>query len=364
MGKKLTEDQVLKRLEEKRDRQTLPHSLKVMYYNTVRDSAVKVTCLHHNRSETRSVDQYLNTSYGLSCCATPAIRRSGTVAERQEAHQEKLNLLAKARGHVIADLCFISRRKCTFTVSCNHHRRRYKEIKYSNYTSPNVSYGVHCCAYPVVSQNPKSDKEREQLSNRDAKWKRKMVPSKKERWCCSLTNLMALGDVGAITIHAHHLYGSGGYPSLRHVVKNGVLLHSILHLEFQKTVRKPLDITPQAFLFFLECLSQEESYLLGCLNNLQKQLEAGGWFLNCRRRVHPITREGTYYAEQGVDKEMGKKRSIYLPTWLVDNLQAGLPPVQERLKAMRGDVEQKMTGLALYLDDQALIPYDERNMFL
>lgn len=61
---------------------------------------------------------------------------------------------------------------------------------------------------------------------------------------------------------------------------------------------------------------------------------------------------------------MGKKRSIYLPTWLVDNLQAGLPPVQERLKAMRGDVEQKMAGLALYLDDQALIPDDERNMFL
>lgn len=81
-----------------------------------------------------------------------------------------------------------------------------------------------------------------------------MVPSKEERWCCSLTNLMALGDVGALTIHAHHLYGGEGYPSLRHVVKNGVLLHSILHLEFHKTVRKPLDITPQAFLLFLDRL--------------------------------------------------------------------------------------------------------------
>ncbi|BDA51916.1 hypothetical protein COCOBI_pt-2190 (chloroplast) [Coccomyxa sp. Obi] len=32
---------------------------------------------------------------------------------------------------------------------------------------------------------------------------------------------------------------------------------------------------------------------------------------------------------------MRDRGSIYFPTWLLDDLQAGLPPVQERLKAMR-----------------------------
>lgn len=175
---------------------------------------------------------------------------------------------------------------------------------------------------------------------------------------------MGSGDVGAATINGHHLYGSEGYPSLRYVVKNGVLLHGILHLEFHRTVRKPLQITPQAFLLFLDRLYQDESYLLRCLKDLRRQLESGGCFLNCQRRPHPITGEDTYYAEQGGKKGMGKRRSIYLPIWLVDDLQAGLPTVKERLKAMRKDVEQKMVDLSLYLNDQASIPDNERNIFL
>ena len=254
MGKKLTSDQALKRLEEKRDRQSLPHTLKVLSYNTVRDSAIEVTCLTHNRTETRNFEQYLNTFYGLSCCATQAIKRCGTIDERREVHEKKLHLLARKRGHVIADLWFLNRRKFTFTVCCNTHATTYRGIKYVNYTSSKVSYGIPCCAYPASLQNSKSKKEREQLSNCAAKWKRQLVPSKTERWCCSLTNLMASGDVGVATINAHHLYGSEGYPSLRYVVNNGVIVQSILYLEFHKSVRKPLEITPQAFLLFLDRL--------------------------------------------------------------------------------------------------------------
>lgn len=305
MGKKLNEDQVLRRLEKKRNRQSLPHTLKVLYYNTLRDSAIEVTCLSHNKTEIRTVNQYLNALYGLNCCAIQAVKRSGTIAERQEAHQKKLHLLARDRGHTITDLRFFSRRNCAFTVSCTNHGTTYREIKYSNYTSPNVSYGIRCCAYPVSLQNPRSEKEKEQLSNRAATWKRKLAPSKRERWCCALTNLMASGDVGMTTINAHHLYGSEGYPSVRYVIKNGVLLHNVLHLEFHKNVRKPLEITPQAFLLFLDRLLlgagapiQEESYLFRCLKDLQRQLESGGWFLNCQQGVHPITGEDTYYAEQ------------------------------------------------------------------
>ena len=364
MGPKLTEDQVLRRLEEKRDRQSLPHTLKVLYYNTVRDSAIEVTCLSHNKTETRNFDQYLNTSHGVSCCATSALKRSNTIDERQGIHQKKLHLLARNRGHVIADLRFFSRRNCTFTVFCNNHGTMYREIKYSNYTSPNVSYGIPCCAYPVSLQNLKSKKQKDQLSNRASTWKRKLVPSKRERWCCSLTNLMASGNVGVTTINAHHLYGSEGYPSLRYVIKNGVLLHSILHLEFHKNVRKPLEITPQAFLLFLDRLFQEESYLLRCLKDLQRQLESGGWFLNCQRRAHPITGEDAYYAEQKGKEKIGDRGEVYFPPWLMDDLQAGLPLVQERLKGMKKDVEQKVVNLALYLNDQALIPDAEKNRFL
>lgn len=48
----------------------------------------------------------------------------------------------------------------------------------------------------------------------------------------------------------------------------------------------------------------------------------------------------------------------------MDDLHAGLPPVQERLKAMKKDVEQKAVDLALCLNDQTLIPSSEKNTLL
>jgi hypothetical protein len=89
-------------IEEERDRQSLPHALKVLHCNTVRGSAIEATCPSHNRAEVCNfllcIDQHLNTSHGLSCCATSAIERSGTVDERQGVCQRKLHLLVRNRG--------------------------------------------------------------------------------------------------------------------------------------------------------------------------------------------------------------------------------------------------------------------------
>lgn len=240
-------------------------------------------------------------------------------------------------------------------------------------------HGVPCCAYPIPEQYPKSasrsdaqEKEREQISNRMLKWKRALVPLKQERWCCALTNLMSLGNVGIAAIHGHHLYGGEGFPSLRYVVRNGVLLNQLFHMEFHKTVQKPLDITPTAFLIFLRRLDQDESYLVSCLKRLREELQLTGWLTNCKRHHHPITGETTYSIKRHTSKGGKTGGSVYLPAWLRDNLQAGLPLVKERVRSMRRDVECKVVDLDRYLSHESLIPdgsrselpNDQRNRFI
>ena len=98
MGMKFSGNDVLKRLEEHRDKQNLPHTFKVLHYNTVRDSAIEVTRSNHNTTEIRSLDQYRQTTYGSICCATGAIRRLSSLDKRRKEHEEKVTNLANKRG--------------------------------------------------------------------------------------------------------------------------------------------------------------------------------------------------------------------------------------------------------------------------
>ena len=247
----------------------------------------------------------------MRCCATAAIQRFTTLFKRQQICEHKVQLLANRRGHTVSEVCFRNRTDFTFTISCKRHHARYHGVHYKNYTSTNTTYGVPCCGYPIRVQprrgslatpslagggQRRGEKEREQISNRLLKWKRQLCPNKQDRWLCHLTHLMIWGRANATTIHGHHLYGGEGYPSLRYLVKNGVLLNQALHLEFHKAVRKPHTITPMAFLRFLEHLLDTDQRLLLCLQKLRGQLQSEGWFESCKPCQHPITGEAAYLA--------------------------------------------------------------------
>lgn len=384
MGRRLTRDEVLESLHTRCKERNQNHTFTVQHYNNADDSAIQVSCLEHNRSEVRTYRDYTASRLGVRCCATAAIRRVATLAKRQQACEDRVVLLANTRGHTISEARFRSKREFTFTVSCKNHHTRFEGVQYANYTSTNTTYGVPCCAYPIRVHSRKSEKEREQISNRVLRWKRQLSPSKPDRWRCPLTHLMSWGKAGAATIHGHHLYGGEGYPSLRYLVKNGVLLSQALHLEFHRTVRRPDMITPRAFLLFLEHLLDRDEHLLLCLKRLREQLQSEGWLESCTRCQDPRTGEDTYLAgvppfhllkrshplglqpqslrllERSTSEAPKGGRGAYLPAWLVDEVEAGVPQVKGRVATMASDVRGRVAGLDLCLHDQALIPSNER----
>lgn len=69
--------------------------------------------------------------------------------------------------------------------------------------------------------------------------------------------------------------------------------------------------------------------------------------------------EPAYAVKQGIGKGLA-----HIPAWLVDDIQAGLPLVKNRLKLMIEDVQQRVIDLDKYLSNEALIPDKERNMFV
>lgn len=158
MGKKFTEEEVLERLEKIREKRSLPHLFELIYYRTLRDSEIKVTCLNRNTSETRTFDKYKSSTYGMKCCAISAIRHFDTVLERGKDLKEKVDALAGEREHIISEECFSSRRDYTFTIACEKHQKTDKDIRYRNYASITVTYGIPCYAYPLSVLNSKTDK--------------------------------------------------------------------------------------------------------------------------------------------------------------------------------------------------------------
>ena len=143
---------------------------------------------------------------------------------------------------------------------------------------------------------------------------------------------MSWGRADAATIHGHHLYGGEGYPSLRYLVNNGVLLN---HLEFYKAVRRADTITPMAFLLFLEHLLATDQRL----QKLREQLQSEGWFENCKPCKHPITCKAAYLAfskrREGslatLPLVKGQRGGAYLPAWLIDEIEAGVSQVRGRV---------------------------------
>ena len=372
MGRRLTQNEILEALHTRCQERGQRHTFAIEYYNNANDSAIQVNCLEHNRSETRTYRHYTASRLGMRCCATAAIQRSTTLVKRQQTCQHKVLLLAKTRGHTVSEVCFRNRTNFTFTISCKKHHARYQGVHYKNYTSTNTTYGVPCCAYPIRVQPRRGEKEREQISNRLLRWKRQLCPNKQNRWLCPLTHLMSWGRAGAATIHGHHLYGGEGYPSLRYLVKNGVLLNQALHLEFHKAVRRPHTITPMAFLLFLEHLLNTDQHLLMCLQKLREQLQSEGWFESCKPCQHPITGEAAYLASIPLMKARGGQRTplinaidegqrggAYLPAWLIDEVEAGVSQVRGRAATMADDVRHRIAHLDLCLHDQALIPSRE-----
>ena len=356
MGGRLTQDEILEALRRRCKERGQSHTFGIKYYNNANDSAIQVNCLEHNRSEVRTYRHYTASRLGMRCCATAAIQRSTTLVERQQRCEDKVRLLAKTRAHTVSEVCFRNRTDFTFTISCKRHHAKYQGVHYKNYTSTNTTYGVPCCAYPIRVQSRRSGKEREQISNRLLRWKRQLCPNKQDRWLCPLTRVMSWGRAGAATVHGHHLYGGEGYPSLRYLVKNDVLLNQSLHLEFHKAVRRPHTITPMAFLLFLEDLLTTDQHLLLSLQRLREQLQSEGWFESCKPCQHPITGEAAYLA---FSKGRG---GAYLPAWLVDEIEGGIPQVRGRIATMASDVRHRIAHLDLCLQDQPLIPSRERGV--
>ena len=373
MGSRLTQDEILKALSVRCKERGQRHTFAIQYYNNANDSAIQVNCLKHNRSEVRTYRHYTASRLGMRCCATAAIQRSTTLAKRQQACEHKVLLLAKTRGHTVSEVCFRNRTDFTFTISCKRHHSRYQGVHYKYSTSTITTYGVPCCAYPIRVQPRRGEKEREQISNRLLKWKRQLYPNKQDRWLCPLTHLMSWGRANAATIHGHHLYGGEGYPSLRYLVKNGVLINQVFHLEFHKAVRKPDMITPMAFLLFLEHLLDMDQHLLLCLQKLREQLQSEGWFESCKPCKHPITGEAAYLAfskrREGslatrciACNAKGQRGGAYLPAWLIDKTEVGVSQVRGRVATMATDVRHRIAHLDLCLHNQALVPSREKGL--
>lgn len=366
MGSRLTQDEILEALRARCKERGQSHTFAIKYYNNANDSAIQVNCLEHNRSEVRTYRHYTASRLGMRCCATAAIQRSTTLVKRQQMCEHKVLLLANTRGHTVSEVCFRNRTDFTFTISCKKHHSRYQRVHYKYYTSTNTTYGVPCCAYPIRVQPRSGEKEREQISNRLLKWKRQLCPNKQDRWLCPLTHRMSWGRADSATIHGHHLYGGEGYPSLRYLVNNGVLLNQAFHLEFHKTVRKADTITPTAFLLFLEHLLVTDQRLLLCLQKLREQLQSEGWFENCKPCKHPITGESAYLAfskrRGGSLATPGQLGGAYLPAWLIDEIETGVSQVSGRVATMASDVRHRIAHLNLCLHDQALAPSRERGL--
>lgn len=144
MGRRLTLDEVLERLIELAKERGLLHTFEVLEYKNVRESRIRIDCSKHNTYETPSYSHYTQAAYGMSCCVRVTIRRSETISDRQVVHEEKLKLIAKERNHVILEICYVNRKDFVFTVLCKNHGTRHENVKYSNYTSINVTYGVNC----------------------------------------------------------------------------------------------------------------------------------------------------------------------------------------------------------------------------
>ena len=131
--------------------------------------------------------------------------------------------------------------------------------------------------------------------------------------------------------------------------------------ERHKTVRKPLEITPTAFLSCLEQLDQDERYLLSCLEALKEQLQSGGWLTDCKRGQHPTMTEAAYVSSRGGSQRQGV---VYIPIWLVNDIQSGQSLVKSRVKLMIEDVQQRVIDLTHYRSNEEVIPDEERKMFL
>ena len=241
-----------------------------------------------------------------------------TKQERRDLLFRKLELLAKEQNHLISNFEFENYENCSFSVCCKTHHTTHPLIHSRNYASPNLKWGVLCCACPV-SIETKDKRLKRQIKNRLSRWKRMLCPSKAKRWCCEVTGLMSqnvIKDGAKLNVEAHHLYAAERYPNVMFIKQNGILILNIFHLEFHKKMRNACDITPDSFLLFLKQLRTNGADLLSCLKELRKSLIKNILFEERVPCVHPVTAKAAYNI---MSKTGQGNASVIVPCSLLDN---------------------------------------------
>ena len=303
-----------------------------MEYKNVSESRIEFQCKIHSEKESKSLKNYSNATYGMSCCAAEAIRRTSTLMERKEQCFARCVELAASRGHLIEEFSFTSTRECYFDVFCSKHKKRFSSVSYRHYTNPNVHSGVNCCAYPV-HKNPIPEKVEEQLVNRTAKWRRDLRRLNNGYKCAFTTcdhNLTIQPKLGIV--QGHHLYSKQAHPEIMFLPKNGVLLLTFFHLEFHKKVRTPEEITPDNFVVFLRNIAKDDAFLLSFIDSLEK--------------------------------ECGEK-NISLPSlFLLKKRSAILDGIKNKIAKGIVTIEKRMPTLLGYLEDPKSIPEEFENKFM
>lgn len=200
-----------------------------------------VQCNSHNQIF-NDVDYwfYLNDR-GVPCCFTNQMSLNFQAKKALKTVEAR----AKERGHTISNFQYtgVSSKSCFFTVTCLKHQQTYTNIYYRRYKAPSKSGSLPCC------------KERPSTTGRSRsidQWKMNIchqigvkIPT------CQLTGLIGSNNH---KIEGHHLYGETGFPLLRNLPQNGVLVMDVIHRTFHTEYSQKWVITPKHFVVFLSDL--------------------------------------------------------------------------------------------------------------